>query len=289
MLSRNKAFGPPKKPNHWRRLAIGSWSGPSDPTLYGIQEFNVEKALQYLEAGKASGKFKYPDAKITITHFVGKVFAQLLTLYPDLNTELRFGKFYPRLSIDVSFQVAIDAGPAPDLSASCVRNVDQKDFSEVAKDLSHGAHTIRSKNDPGFKGVKRLSQIIPGFLQGFSVRILRWILSTLNVWSPLIGVPKDAFGSLLITNVGSLGIDFALPALFPPAGVPMIVAVGAIYKAPVYETDEAGNVLKTKLERHIRLCGAYDHRYLDGLHASKCAREMKKMFDHPEKVWGPVN
>ena len=286
LLSTNKPFGKPKSPNQWRRLAMGSWGKASDPTIYGIQEFNVEKALQFIESGKASKNFKYPDAKITISHFVGKVYAELLTLYPDLNTELRMGKFYPRDSIDISFQVAIDAGPAPDLSAGCVRGVDLKDLSEIAFDLQKEAHLIRSKNDPEFQGIKKISKRIPGFLQNFSVKILTFILSTLNLWSPLLGVPKNAFGSLLITNVGSLGLDFALPALFPPASVPMIIAVGAIYKAPVYETDDAGNVTQIKLERHVRLCGAYDHRYLDGLHASKCAREMKKMFDHPEKFWG---
>jgi pyruvate/2-oxoglutarate dehydrogenase complex dihydrolipoamide acyltransferase (E2) component len=89
----------------------------------------------------------------------------------------------------------------------------------------------------------------------------------------------------MITNVGSLGLDFAVPALFPPANVPCIVAVGAIYKSPIYETDEHGVVTKIRLERFIRLCGAFDHRYIDGLHASRIARDMRKYIENPEHLF----
>jgi pyruvate dehydrogenase E2 component (dihydrolipoamide acetyltransferase) len=116
------------------------------------------------------------------------------------------------------------------------------------------------------------------------VSIIKWITSGLNLWSPLLGIPKNAFGSIMVTNVGSIGLDFALPALFPPACVPTIIAVGAIYKAPIYDTDSEGVVTRTRLERHIRLCGAFDHRYIDGLHASRIARDMRKFTEHPEHL-----
>jgi pyruvate/2-oxoglutarate dehydrogenase complex dihydrolipoamide acyltransferase (E2) component len=84
----------------------------------------------------------------------------------------------------------------------------------------------------------------------------------------------------MITNVGSLGLDFALPALFPPAGVPMIIAVGVIYDAPVYDKKDDGTV-SVRLEKHMKMCGAFDHRYLDGLHASKVAMDIREFFREP--------
>lgn len=289
-LAKNKPFGAPLEPSRFRRLAIGSWSDQGDPTIYGILEVNAENALRYIEEWK-----KKSGEKITINHFVGKVFAHILKLHPELNSELRWGKFYPRQTIDLSFQVAIEAEtPEPahaepgiphfhqhDLSAGFVAQADTKDISQIAADLNRVADRIRKTRDADFGGIKRLSQWIPSFLQRAAVGVLRWIISRFNLWSPILGIPKNAFGSVLITNVGSLGIDFALPALFPPAGVPMIIAVGALYRAPTFETDSDGNVTRTKLERHIRLCGAFDHRYIDGLHASKVARHIRKFFEHP--------
>jgi pyruvate dehydrogenase E2 component (dihydrolipoamide acetyltransferase) len=284
----NKPFEKGRAPSKFRRLAMGSWQSPDDPTIYGVLELNVENALRHLERLRSK-----TDEKLTITHFLGKMLAEVMRLHPELNCEIRFGKFYPRKSVDISFQVAIEDESADlgkkhrhDLSGALVRDADQKSIIEIAKELNDSARRIRGSHDPGFSGIKKISAFIPGFLQTLAVSIIKWITSGLNLWSPVLGIPKNAFGSLMVTNVGSLGLDFALPALFPPAAVPAIVAVGAIYKAPIFETDEQGVVTRTRLERHIRLCGAFDHRYIDGLHASRIARDMRRFTEHPEQLSG---
>ena len=283
-ITSNKPFGKPQAPTKFRRLALGSWKAPTDPTLIGILEVNIEKALKHLEAER-----KKTSEKLTVTHYIGKVFGKVLEHHPELNCEIRFGKFYPRTSIDISFQVAIEDQEGDlalyhkhDLSAGLVTHIDQKSLIEVAKDLNACARSIRGKKDPLFAGIKKISAIVPGFLLTFTVSVLKWITSTLNLWSPAIGIPRNAFGGLMITNVGSLGLDFAIPTLFPPANVSSIIAIGAIYKAPIYETDSTGVVTQTRLEHFIRLCGAFDHRYIDGLHASRIARDIRKYMEHPE-------
>ncbi|MBU6154789.1 MAG: 2-oxo acid dehydrogenase subunit E2 [Bdellovibrionales bacterium] len=282
----NKPFEKGQAPSKFRRLAMGSWKAPDDPTIYGVLELNVEKALRHIEVLRSA-----TEEKITITHFLGKMLAEVLKLHPELNCEIRFGKFYRRKGVDISFQVAIEDETADlglkhrhDLSGAIVRDADQKSIIAIAKELNESARRIRGSRDPGFSGIKRISSFIPGFLQSFAVSVIKGITSGLNLWSPVLGIPKNAFGSLMVTNVGSIGLDFALPALFPPAAVPAIVAVGAIYKAPIYETDAEGVVLKTRLERHIRLCGAFDHRYIDGLHASRIARDMRRFTEHPDQL-----
>jgi pyruvate/2-oxoglutarate dehydrogenase complex dihydrolipoamide acyltransferase (E2) component len=285
---KNKPLGKPIAPTKFRRLAMGSWKSPNNPTLYGMLEVNVEAALKYIEEMRAQ-----TSEKLTITHYIGKVFAKVLELHPELNCEIRFGKFYPRQSVDLSFQIAIEDESADisrrsrhDLSAGLVQNADQKSMIQIAKELNATARGIRGKSDI-FSGIKKISHFIPGFVLNFAVSILKWIISTLNLWSPALGIPRNAFGGIMITNVGSLGLDFAFPALFPPANVSSIIAVGAIYKAPVYETDEQGNVTRTRLESFVRLCGAFDHRYIDGLHASRIARDIRKYMEHPEHFRSP--
>jgi pyruvate/2-oxoglutarate dehydrogenase complex dihydrolipoamide acyltransferase (E2) component len=282
-IETNKPFGKAQAPTKFRRLSIGSWAAPNDPTIYGVLELNVENALRHLEDLRSK-----TQEKITITHYLGKMFAEVLKLHPELNCEIRFGKIYPRQTIDISFQVAIEDETADislkhrhDLSAGLVRCADQKTIIEIAEELNASARQIRTRADPAFSGIKRISSWIPGFLQTAAVGVIKGIISGLNLWSPVLGIPKNAFGSLMVTNVGSLGLDFALPALFPPASVPAIIAVGAIYRAPVFDVDDTGIVTRTRLERHIRLCGAFDHRYIDGLHASRIARDMRRFTEHP--------
>ena len=275
LFTKNKPYGKPMKATRFRRLALGSWGSQGDPTIYGIVEANAEKALAYIASERArSGE------RITINHFVGKVFSKILEQNPELNTEIRWGKFYPRSDIDISFQVAIEKHQ--DLSSGVVRKANHASLGEIAHALNQGAHEIRGKDDPGFRGIKRASSIIPGFLQRPAVLFLQFVVSTLNLWSPLLGIPKNAFGSMMITSTGSLGLDLAFPALFPPAGVPMIIAVGALFDAPVYTKNADGTVASIRLEKHLKLCGAFDHRYIDGLHGAKIATGIREYFLHPE-------
>ncbi len=276
-LTQNKHFRSPIRANRFRRLSIGAWGSPSDPTIYGVVEVNAEKALAFIERVREK-----TGIKVTLTHFVGKVFARILATYPELNCELRFGSIYPRDSIDISFQVALDpkikGGSSDDLSAGLVKSVHSKNIVEVAQTLNEGASTIRKQKDPFFGRLKKISFSIPGILLRPSVVLLDFFLNKLNLWSPAFGIPKNAFGSMLITNVGTMGVEFALPALFPPSGTPMIIALGAIYSAPVYEADSSGVVTQIRLAPHVRLCGAFDHRYLDGLHGAKIANMIKECF-----------
>jgi pyruvate/2-oxoglutarate dehydrogenase complex dihydrolipoamide acyltransferase (E2) component len=277
--TRNKHFKGVFEPSHWRKLSVGSWGSQNDPSLYGVVEFNVEKALKHIEAEKLR-----TGEKITLTHFIGKAFAHVFKSQPDLNTELRFGKFYQRSTIDIAFQVAIDQVGSPNLSSGMVRNIDHKSLSEVAHALNQSAKRIRHENDPDYQKLKKISPKLPGIFLRPAILLLGIILNKLNLWFPLLGLPRNSFGSMLITNVGTLGLEFVFPALFPPANVPMIFAIGAIYKAPIYQTDDQGRVIETRLERFVRLCGTVDHRYIDGLHAAKAAQVLRDLFENPEKI-----
>lgn len=273
---KNKSYASLLPTSHWRRLTLGAWQSPNDPTIYAAIEINVEPALRYLEQKKTES-----GERITITHFIGKVWGLILQMHPELNSEIRLGRFYHRSSVDIAFQVAIDGGHAAELSAGMVRQVNQKSLAEIAAGLNKVANRIRGEDDPDFKPIKQFSSGFPGILMRPLLGILKFILNTLNLWFPALGLPRDSFGSILITNVGSLGIDWAFPALFPPANTPAIIAIGAIYPHPVYETNEANEVTRTRLERFVRMCGAFDHRYVDGLHASKVARDLRKIFADP--------
>ncbi len=277
MIYRNKRFRGQARTNSWRKMAMASWAEPKDPTIYGVMELNIEKALNFIAAERVR-----TGEKITITHFIGKVYGEMLKTFPDVNTQIRFGKFHQRADISVAFQVAIDeAHHADDLTNALIVNIDQKSMADVCRELNTAAKKARTQKDPDYRRIKGLSDFLPAFLLRPAVKLLGFVINSLNIWSPLLGLPKSAFGSVLITNVGSLGLDFAFAALFPPAAVPMIVSTGAIYQGPVFLGDN-----NFVMKPHMRLCGSIDHRYVDGLQSSKCVRLIRDIFDKPEKYFG---
>ncbi len=258
---------------------MGSWARPNDPTTYGVVELNCEKVLRFLEKEKAR-----TGSRITITHFIGRAMGEVLKRMPEVNTQIRFGSFYQRKTVDILFQVAIEQEQGfGDLSGAMVRNIDQIQISEIADILNREAHKVRQQGDPDYKQIKSIARFIPNFLMPLVMSVLRTLTVTFNIWSPLFGFPKDAFGSIQITNVGAIGLDLSFAPIYPPSHCPLILAVGAIYKAPVYDSDTSFH-----LERHIRLCVSLDHRYADGLQAARGAKMIREFFSDPEHAFSKI-
>jgi len=274
LISKNVKLHPPLKISSWRKVAIGTWRTAGDPSVYGMIEIDVQPALDYLEKLKAK-----TQARITLTHFFGKVMALALKKHPEINCILRFGKLYPRQSVDIFFQVASDEG-GKDLSGTTVRNAHQKSIPEIAQEMDQKVREIREKGDPSFKKMKNTMGLLPDLWIGFIIQVTGFILYSLNLWSPLLGSPKDPFGSVMITNIGSLGLDAAFAPLVPYSRVPLLVALGAIQEKPVIKQG------KIEIGKTIKICATFDHRLIDGMHASKMVKFIQKIFECPEQELG---
>ncbi|MDX1659911.1 MAG: 2-oxo acid dehydrogenase subunit E2, partial [Nitriliruptorales bacterium] len=88
-----------------RKLAIATWKGPREGNIYGRIEVDATEAQAYLEhVRETSGE------RATITHLVGKAVAEALRVEPSLNGTIRFGRFVPHDSVDVTFLVSMPDG-----------------------------------------------------------------------------------------------------------------------------------------------------------------------------------
>lgn len=270
-LSQNIELGPPLKLSPWRKIAIGTWSAPQEATVHGVLELNAEPMLKYLEhLNSVCGE------KITVTHFVGKAVAVALKRHPELNCILRFGKLYPRKRVAVFFQVATDR-TGEDLSGMTIYDTDMKSLVQIAGEMKTQVEKIRAKTDRTYTRMKSLIGFLPGSFSFLFLKLSSVFMFTLNLWSPLFGTPKDPFGSVMVTSIGSLGFEWGFAPLVPYSRVPFIIAVGRVTEKPVVE---AGNF---QIRNRIPLCATFDHRYIDGVHAHHLAKTLKAVFEDPEK------
>ena len=88
-------------------------------------------------------------------------------------------------------------------------------------------------------------------------------------------IPRDPFGSIMITNIGSLGLEQAYVPLVPYSRVPLLVAMGAVEDVPLVED---GAVVVGKV---MRVCATFDHRVLDGSHAAAMSKTLRAWMEHP--------
>ncbi len=264
----------------FRKIAIGTWKTAYDPSVYGTLKLRADKVMAYIdEFRRRTGK------KLTLTHLMAKAVAITLAEMPDGNAILRFNRIYLRQDIGVFFQVAMQDEKTGeiDLSGATVFDAHIKSLEAIFDEFSAKVTKVKSGKDKELEGTRSTFKSIPFFMLNWITGMLGTLLYTLNLDLSGLGVPKDAFGSAMVTNIGSLGLEEAYVPLVPYSRVPLLIAVGAVQREPVVDADGsivAGDVL--------RVFATFDHRVLDGMHASKMQRTITRLFDDPEAGFGPL-
>jgi hypothetical protein len=263
----------------WRRLALGTWGSTSDASVYGGITVRVEEALRYLEAFRAA-----TGIRLTMTHLVAKAAAAALETVPDANAILRWGQLYLRDEIAIAFQVAMrdERTGQVDLSAAVVRRPEQKSLAEIARELDAKFQKARRDEDSELARSRSVFRRIPAPLMGAALKAVSFASYTLNLDLRRLGVPRDAFGSMMITNIGALGLPEAYPPLVPYSRVPLLVTVGSVEDSPVVED---GQVVAGKI---MRITASFDHRVLDGAHVATMVRTLKAWLEAPFEHLDPV-
>ena len=263
----------------FRRIALGTWKTVGDPSVYGTIKLRAEKMVAYIDAFRArTGK------RLTITHVMAKAVAQVLAELPDANAILRRNRIYLRDEIGVFFQVAMEDPVTGeiDLSGTTIFGAHEKSLEEIYDEFSARVTKVKKGKDTELEGTRSTFKRIPYRLLGTFLDLLGYLSYELNLDLKWAGVPRDAFGSVMVTNIGSLGLEEAYVPLVPYSRVPLLIAVGAVQDEAVIED---GQVVPGKV---LRACATFDHRVLDGMHAAHMSRAIKRIFADPVATLGPL-
>jgi pyruvate/2-oxoglutarate dehydrogenase complex dihydrolipoamide acyltransferase (E2) component len=267
-----------RKMSSFRKVAIGTWHTAYDPSVYGTLTVRMEAAERYIhEFREKTGRH------LTITHLLVAAVAKALDFCPEANAILRFNKIYLRKTVDVSVLVVVpsDDGARVDLSAAVVRNADKVSLLEQIETLESQVGGIKRGEDKALSKSKNTIMAIPFLLLNSFLKLLAFLLYDLNLDLGWAGLPKDQFGGATITNVGSLGLDFAYVPIVPYTRVPIWIAPGMVRDAPVVE---GGQVIPGRI---MNINATFDHRFIDGYHAMVLSKHLREVIEHPYEELGP--
>jgi pyruvate/2-oxoglutarate dehydrogenase complex dihydrolipoamide acyltransferase (E2) component len=256
----------------FRKIAIGTWRTAYDPSVYGTMELRMDEAMRYIAAFREkTGK------KLTLSHMIAKAAAMVLKECPDANAILRWNRVYLRKRIGVFFQVVMtdEGAHKVDLSGATLYDVEGKSLVEIFDEFNAKVESVRARKDPALEKTRKTFLGIPYFALGTVLRLISFLSYTLNLDLRRFGIPQDPFGSIMITNIGSLGLDTAYVPLVPYSRVPILIATGAVKDVPVVE---AGKIVPGKI---MRINATFDHRFIDGFHASVMSRVLREWLEHP--------
>ncbi len=271
-LTKNKSLTP------WRKLALVTWKNAGDPSVYGSYEFDATYALAFIK------KYNHDhNARVTLTHFVAKAIAVIIEKYPAINGVIKWGQIYQRDTVDMFLQVAIEDKKnvhRESLSGAKISNINKKSLKEISVELSVQATDIRGDNDPQFQKTFNIAKLLPVWLLRPLVQIHGFAVFNLGLNLPSLGIFPDPFGSAMLTSVGSLGTPPGFAPLVPPSRVPLLICLGRVEDKP-WVVD--GKVTVRPVAGYT---ATFDHRFMDGLMASRLFKMFMEILREPGKYLG---
>jgi pyruvate/2-oxoglutarate dehydrogenase complex dihydrolipoamide acyltransferase (E2) component len=256
----------------FRKIAIGTWATAYDPSVYGTMDIRMDEAMKYIaEFRQKTGK------RITVSHLMAKAMGAVFQEVPDANAILRWNRVYLRKRIGAFFQVVMtDEGAGKtDLSGATIYDVEQKSLLQIHDEFQAKVDKVRARKDEALESTRKTFLSVPYFFLNRFLKLIGFFSFTLNLDLRWAGIPNDPFGSCMITNIGSLGLDKAYVPLVPYSRVPILLAVGAVKDAAIVEDGAV------KIAKMMSINATFDHRFIDGFHAAVMSKVLRKWLEHP--------
>jgi pyruvate dehydrogenase E2 component (dihydrolipoamide acetyltransferase) len=264
-------FTPVEDVSSFRRMAAAMWRAPSDPSIYGQMDVDATAALAFLREHQTS------DTRLTVTHLVARAVALALREQPELNAKVRFwGRLEQRSTVDVFVTVATEGNK--DLSGARIERADEKSLLDLAREIRERVSKIRGGKDASYQRSRGAFKQMPWWLARTATRISDLLVNELHVDLSSQGMPRDAFGSAIVTSVGMFGIDAAFAPFVPLARCPMLILVPEVRPRPWAVGD------RVEVRPVLRLCATFDHRIIDGAAAGRFAARLTELFAAPDRL-----
>ena len=258
---------------NWRKVAATIYRKPLDSKIYGSVEIDVTDLEKYISAKRKEG------IKITLTHIFTLIVGRALrNEIPQFNTFIRRGKVIPRKQVDALVSVLLPGGQ---MGSVKVENADQITIEEIATLMNEKINQSRQGNENQTMQSKNMLSSLPWPVRSW----LFWLYKTITIhWGismPFLGLSTNSFGSYVISNIGSIGLDSGYGALLPSANVSVVLILGGVAKKPVVIND------KIVARRILSLSATLDHRVVDGSHGGKLFRFIRQTVKNPFLLENP--
>lgn len=258
----------------WRRIASAMWPAPDDPQIFGSLDIDARPIRALIERATRAGHH------VTPTHVVGRAVALALDRVPELNSQIAFGRSRSRPTIDVFFIAAV--GKGNDLSGVKIRNVGAKSVTEVAEELQERRRALGSGTDAAFERSKRLGNALPMPLLRPMLRVSAFLTETLDLDLPRLGLPRQPFGSAMVSSVGMFGLPHGFAPLAWMYGVPLLVLVGEMTHKPVVVDG------RVEAREILPITATIDHRYVDGAQIARAMNAFREYLSTPFEFEPPL-
>jgi pyruvate/2-oxoglutarate dehydrogenase complex dihydrolipoamide acyltransferase (E2) component len=253
----------------WRVTAAAIYTTPTDSRVYGTLDIDVTDAKRFLDKKRNEG------VKLTMTHLATVVLARAVAFdVPEMNCFIRRGAVIGRDRLDVMLPVSV--GGDSGVTAAIIRDAHARSVSSIATELREKAERGRAGDEIKAVKNKYVLNRIPWPLRRPVFVLLKWITVDMGIEIKALGLSAHSFGSFVVSDIGSFGLNTGMTSLMPAAKVPAVIVLGKIEEKPVVRKGQI------EIRTILPLTGTFDHRIVDGMQIGKLARGIKRNFRKPE-------
>lgn len=254
----------------WRKASAAIYKKPVDSKIFGSVEIDVTDLEKFISQRRNEG------LKITLTHILTLIVAKALhEEVPELNCFIRRGNVIHRKTVDAMVSVLVEDR---EMSSIRIENAEKLDLKQIAEKLNERIRALRAGNEDKTMRMKGVISKLPWPFRGWLFGLIKHLTVSIGISIPGIGLTANSFGSFVMTNIGSIGLDTGYPALFPVSNVALVFVMGGITKKPVVINEEI------VIRRIMTLSCALDHRVVDAIHGGRLFRYIKKRIKEPESL-----
>ncbi len=253
----------------WRVISTAVYGAPNEGKIYGMLEVDVTNAWDMIMSHRAEGR------RITMTHLVAAAVGRSIGWdIPEMNAFVKRGAIVQRDQVIVT--VAVNMHGGKEMTSVKLYDAHKKTVFEIADEIRNRVAQARSGDDNATMDNKSFMAKIPWPFRRGAFLLFRFITNTLGIQIKSMGLGHNAFGSILLSNIGSHGLTTGMAALFPGSKLPAVLVMGK-------EEDKAvvrdGEIVIRKI---LPLTGTFDHRIMDGYHGGMLAHHIKRYLEHAE-------
>ncbi len=253
--------------SNWRKVASTIYKKPSDSKIYGMVELDVTEIEKFIAKKRKEG------LKTTLTYILTLIIGRAIrNEVPELNTYVKRGKIVQRESVDGVVSVLLAGGQMGSIK---VEKADQQTIQEVTDEIARHIRESRKGNENDTMQSKSMLAGVPWPFRKWLFRLYRTVTIDWGISIPGIGLDSNSFGSYVISNIGTVGLDTGYGSLLPSSNVSLVMILGSIQNKPAVVNGEI-------VSRRIMLLSAtLDHRVVDGSHGGKLFRHIKYLVKNP--------
>ena len=248
----------------------------NDASNYFEGEVDITETDRWLREQRRAGW-----KGLGMLHLFIAAYVRVVSHMPGLNRFVSGQRVYARNEILVNMMVKYSV--EPDSPETCAKVVFEPSDTiyDIYKKMNDAVEEIRSGDSSGTENAASVFMKIPRLVLKFAV----WLIRVFDYfdWLPRALLNVSPFhGSMIITDLGSLGIPPIYHHIYNFGNLPVFLAFGAKRSETVL--NDAGEVVRRKYVDYKIVC---DERICDGSYYASAFKYLRYYLKNPDELTRP--